>query len=314
MTNCREANQYLRRECRRGWDLKEIGERRGSMLRNGLTGLTLLALAAAASGQVVLREDFESGVLGEKWERYRDDPVRGGVETRPEYVHSGKYSYRISAPAFQGEGKSVGGRVLRESDSYIRTWFLPGYDNVYIRWYAKFAEDFGGRGMHWIQVWACRPDKPRSVLGGAGRRPDGTDRFIVNVEPRGVDSMPPPGQVVFYTYWPDMKASPDGRYWGNYFYPKEPFWIERGRWYGFELLIQCNEPGKSDGKQVLWIDGKEVLRTEGMRWRDVESLKVNMAMFGNYSSNSEHDRTYWLDDVVISSAPVGLLNRAAGKR
>lgn len=284
------------------------------MLRNGLTGLTLLALAAAASGQVVFREDFESGVLGEKWERYRDDPARGGVETRPEYVHSGKYSYRISAPAFQGEGKSVGGRVLRESDSYIRTWFLPGYDNVYIRWYAKFAEDFGGRGMHWIQVWACRPDKPRSVLGGAGRRPDGTDRFIVNVEPRGVDSMPPPGQVVFYTYWPDMKASPDGRYWGNYFYPKEPFWIERGRWYGFELLIQCNEPGKSDGKQVLWIDGKEVLRTEGMRWRDVESLKVNMAMFGNYSSNSEHDRTYWLDDVVISTAPVGLLNRAAGKR
>ena len=260
---------------------------------------------AAALGQVVLSEDFESGVLGERWEKYSEDPVRGGAETRPQYVHGGKKSYRISAPAFQGEGRTLDGRVLRESDSWIRTWFLPGYDRTYIRWYAKFAKDFGGRGMHWCQFWACRPDKPRSVLGGAGRKPDGTDRFIVNVEPRGLESMPPPGQIVFYTYWPDMKQSPDGRYWGNYFYPKEPFWLERGRWYCFEVLVRCNQPGKKDGEQVLWIDGKEVLRVAGLRWRDTESLKLNMAMFGNYSSNSRHDRTYWLDDVVISTEYVG---------
>ena len=51
--------------------------------------------------------------------------------------------------------------------------------------------------------------------------------------------------------------------------------------------------------------GNEILRVDGMRWRDVESLKLNMAMFGNYSSNSQHDRTYWLDDVVISTEYVG---------
>jgi hypothetical protein len=275
-----------------------------------IPSLTRLAFAAglfcaAALGQVVFSEDFESGVLGERWEKYSEDPVRGGIETRAQYVHGGKQSYRISAPAFQGEGKTVGGRVLRESDSWIRTWFLPGYDRTYIRWYAKFAEDFEGRGMHWCQFWACRPDKPRSVLGGAGRKPDGTDRFIVNVEPRAEPSMPPPGQVVFYTYWPDMKQSPDGRSWGNYFYPEKPFLIERGRWYCFEMLVKCNQPGKKDGEQVLWIDGKEILRTDGMRWRDVESLKLNMAMFGNYSSNSQHDRTYWLDDVAISTEYVG---------
>jgi hypothetical protein len=260
---------------------------------------------AAASGEIILSEDFESDVLHERWEKYRGDPARGGFETRPDYVYSGKKSYRISAPAFQGEGKKLGGRVLRESDSWIRTWFLPGYDRVYIRWYAKFAEDFGGRGMHWMQFWACRPDNPRSVLGGAGRRPDGTDRFIVNVEPRVTGSMEPPGQIVFYTYWPDMKPAPDGRYWGNYFYPDQPFVIERGRWYCFETLIRCNTPGRKDGEQALWIDGKEILRVGNMRWRDVESLKVNMAMFGNYSSNSQHDRTYWLDDIVISTEPVG---------
>lgn len=276
-----------------------------TLLSLARTGLSAGLFCAAALGQVVFQEDFESGELGNRWERYSEDPARGGFETRPRYVHSGKKSYRISAPAFQGEGKTAGGRVLRESDSYIRTWFLPGYDRTYIRWYAKFAEDFEGRGMHWMQFWACRPDKPRSVLGGAGRRPDGTDRFIVNVEPRGTEDMPPPGQPVFYTYWPDMKPSPDGRYWGNYFYPKEPFWLERGRWYRFELLVKCNKPGEKDGEQVLWIDGKEILRVDGMRWRDTEDLKLNMAMFGNYSSNSKVDRTYWLDDIVISTEPVG---------
>jgi hypothetical protein len=260
---------------------------------------------AAAQGQVVFSDDFESGSLGDRWERRSEDPARGGFESRPEFVHGGSKSYRVSSPKFVGEGRNLDGRVLRESDSWIRTWFLPGQDKVHIRWYAKFAEDFGGRGMHWCQFWACRPDNPKSVLGGAGRRPDGTDRFIVNVEPRVRESEPPPGQVVFYTYWPDMKQSPDGRYWGNYFYPDKPFYIERGKWYCFEMMIQCNEPGKKDGVQALWIDGKEILRVDGMRWRDVDSLKVNMAMFGNYSSNSEHDRTYWLDDVVISSAPVG---------
>jgi hypothetical protein len=32
-----------------------------------------------------------------------------------------------------------------------------------------------------------------------------------------------------------------------------------------------------------------------------------MAMFGNYSSNSREDRTYWLDDVVISTEHVGCM-------
>ena len=39
-----------------------------------------------------------------------------------------------------------------------------------------------------------------------------------------------------------------------------------------------------------------------VRWMVL--LLISMAMFGNYSSNSQHDRTYWLDDVVVSTEPV----------
>ena len=255
---------------------------------------------------VVLSEDFESGSLGQEWERYRDDPVRGDFETRPEYVHSGKKSYRLTTLAHTGEGEIIRGHVYKESDSWLRAWFLPGRDLTYIRWYVKFAEDFDqGRGMHWVQFWACRPDDPRSVLGGAGRRPDGTDRFITTLDPKPVEGVPPPGQLAFYTYWPDMKQSASGYYWGNFFYPETPFTVERGRWYCFEVMVKANEPGKKDGEQALWVDGEKIMHNSGFRWRDVETLKLNMVMFGLYIGYCEKDCTYWIDDVVISTDSVG---------
>ena len=264
---------------------------------------------STARGEVIFSEDFESGLLGNRWEKYRDDPVRADFETRAPHVHSGSKSYRITSPANVGTGRVVRGLILKESDSWIRTWFLPGYDVIYIRWYAKFAEDIKAGGMHWCQFWACRPDDPRSVLGGAGRRPDGTDRFIANVEPIPVEGMDPPGKIGFYTYWPDMLQSSDGRYWGNYFFPEEPFFIQRGRWYCFEMMVKCNEPGEKNGEQALWVDGKEIMRVEGLRWRDTENLKVNMLIAGLYVHYCERDCTYWLDDLVISTEYIGPMEK-----
>ncbi len=270
------------------------------------TLVTGLFCAPEDSG-VVMSEDFESGSLGDGWERYRNDTARGDFEMRPEYVHTGKKSYRLTALA-TGEGKTIRGRVFKESDSWLRAWFLPGQDLTYVRWYARFADDFDqGRGMHWVQFWGCRPDDPYSVLGGAGRRPDGTDRFITTLDPLRKEGVNPPGQVAFYSYWPDMKQSPGGYYWGNYFYPEVPFAIERGRWYCFEVMVKVNEPGAKDGEQALWIDGEKIMHVKQMRWRDVETLKLNMVMFGLYLGHYEQECTYWIDDVVISTNYVGPL-------
>ena len=263
----------------------------------------------SARAEVILREDFESGTLGDRWERYKDDPVLGDFETRPEFVHSGKKSYRSTRPANLGEGRVANGRVVNESDSWIRTWILPGYDTVYIRWYVMFSEDIKEGGGHWCQFWGTREDNARNVLGGAGRRPDGTDRFIANVEPMPIDGQPPMGSIGFYTYWPDMKQSRSGKYWGNYFRPEKPVFIGLGRWYCFEMMIKCNVPGKHDGEQALWIDGEEVLRTSNMRWRDIDALKVTMLMFGNYSSRARYERTYWMDDLVVSTEYVGPMDK-----
>ena len=39
--------------------------------------------------------------------------------------------------------------------------------------------------------------------------------------------------------------------------------------------MKCNDPGKADGEQVLWVDGKEAGRWGGIRWRTDPALKVN---------------------------------------
>jgi hypothetical protein len=266
-------------------------------------------LSTGLRGEVIFSEDFESGSLGNRWERYREGPEYGGFETRPENVNSGKMSFKINAPVNTGEGRMIRGIYYNESDSWIRTWLLPGHDLVYIRWYVKFSADIDKLDMHWCQFWGTRADNALQVLGGAGRRPDGTDRFIANVEPRSVDGKPFGGKIGFYTYWPDMKQSSDGRYWGNFFYPEESFFIELGRWYCFEFMLKCNEPGRQDGEQALWIDGEEIIRVKNMRWRDVEDLRLSMVMFGNYRGRARKELTYWLDDIVISTEYVGPVDK-----
>ncbi|HUU28137.1 MAG TPA: hypothetical protein VM123_10025, partial [archaeon] len=147
-----------------------------------------------AYGDVVLSEDFESGSLGDRWERYSEDPALGGFEERTPFVHTGGKSYLITTLANKAEEKTSKGYAYKESDSWIRTWLIPGYDRIYIRFYVKFAKDFdSGSGMHWIGIAGFKADDPRSRLGHAGQRPDGTDRFSASLDPVPVEGMDPPG-------------------------------------------------------------------------------------------------------------------------
>jgi len=258
------------------------------------------------SAEVIFREDFETGSLGPGWERLSNDPARADIESRPEFVHTGKNSFRLTSFAVEQEEKIMHGYAYKESDSWIRTWFLPGYDQVYVRWYARFAEDFDQGGhMHWCGLRGCRVDDPRSGFGRAGERPDGYDRFTTSVEPGLTEGHEPPGQIRFYTYWPEMKQSGDGKYWGNHFYADPPFFIERGRWYCFELMVRLNQPGQKNGEQALWVDGDKIIHKTGLRWRETELLKLNTFKFGLYIHYCTHDCTYWVDNLVISTGYIG---------
>jgi len=59
-----------------------------------LAALTALVLSmplvptVPLQAETIFSEDFESGVLGAKWEGLSQDSARASFETRPEFVHS----------------------------------------------------------------------------------------------------------------------------------------------------------------------------------------------------------------------------------
>ena len=260
-------------------------------------GLLLGSVTARAQERPVLfTDDFERGDLT-RWDnddRDREDPdIR--VTSSPDQVHSGKYAVEITAPI--GEGK--GGKLPK--------WFMPGLDRVYAHWYCRFAADFDqGNFMHFVHVLGTKPGDKWGAFGKAGIRPSGTDFFTTGFEPwRDWGKRPPPGGMMFYTYYPDMKTAPDGRYWGNMFETKPLVQIERDKWYCMEVMVKLNTPGQSDGEQAAWVDGKPVCEVKGLRWRDVPELRLNCFWIMLYVHNSTHPNRVYFDDVVLSQEYIG---------
>ena len=265
----------------------------------------LVFTAPRLGAEVLFEDDFEGGVLDStEWVRYifargpKAKERSGGFETRAEHVHSGERSFRLTS--LDAGGKATG--------SILSHFFLPGVDKAYFRWYAKFAEDFNqGNQMHWCMLTATRTDDRESAFGKAGQRPNGTDFAIAHLEPSNHwGQYPHPGAMGFYTYFPEMKISKDsGLYYGNRFEPEEPFVIQRGRWYCFEVMVKLNEPGEHDGEQAYWIDGKKQLHQRGIRWRDSKVLMMNLLQLSWWIHHAKQDNTCWFDDVVISTEYIG---------
>jgi len=262
----------------------------------------LLSTAVQSYAEIIFSDNFEQFVDPQKWQSITADPSpRSSVSTdnRPENVHSGLVALKLTA----------GARHDSTASAQVTTWFMPGYDKLYYRYYAKFASDFDqGNLMHWTFIGGNNIYSEISAMGKAGIKPSGQDFFTTGFEPwRDWGRYPPPGALNFYTNYPDMTAAPGGFYWGNQFQPMVPFVVERGRWYCYEFMVKLNKPGEHDGEQAFWIDGVKIFHQRNIRWRDSEILKLNFFWFSVYIHESRQDNTCWYDDLVISTDYVGPL-------
>ena len=140
-------------------------------------------------------------------------------------------------------GQNTGGHLYKMLN--------PGLDTCYLRFYVKFDEQHGYI-HHFMHLVGYNPPT-RYPQGGAGEKPRGDERFSTGVEPWGFwGKFPPPGAWNLYSYWCEMKDSPDGKYWGNSFAPEPPQPVQRGKWICMEVMLKCNSaPDKSDGQQAL---------------------------------------------------------------
>jgi hypothetical protein len=221
---------------------------------------------------------------------------------------TGKRSLQISAT----RGRYTGRGLFKV--------FKPGYDQLYCRFYVKFAADHGYVN-HFVSLQGS-VNPPSWPEGGAGHRHD--NDFTTGLEPMNESRheypgrpFPPPGIWHFYTYWPEMRSwqNVDGSgtsFYGNNFEPKQPAVVPRDLWVCVEFMVKMNStPDKSDGEQAFWIDGKLAGRFapgsvtgywmrsdyrlddekgnpfEGMRWRKDTRVNVNKLWLLHYVNWSE---------------------------
>jgi len=252
----------------------------------------------ARDPQVVFTEDFESGGFG-RWDDTDGNraPKVTAVRDR-EHVHSGKAAVQLAVLAGNGVGAD------------LTKWFDPGHEKLFARWYCKYPEDYDQGNLHHAGgdlVGARR----RRYLGVADRKPTGSDRFSTGLETwRDWGRNPAPGELFFYTYYPAMTRDPDGHYWGNSFKPETKTLLARNRWVCLEMMVKLNDPGRDDGEQAFWVDGRLVARFKGLRWRTVKSLRINCFWLLLYIHKNPKANRMWLDDVVVAKEYIGPMQSA----
>jgi len=247
---------------------------------------------------VVFAEDFESGALEDLLQRWtssnnKDRRVLSYV-TDSVPGSAGKRSLLITGTKGHDEGGDLWKRLSR------------GYDQLYARFYVKFAED-APYVHHFVALGAQRDSMPYPNPQ-AGSRPDGDKQFYVYMDLGRREGINPPGHWFLYTYWSRMRSfeSMEGEgktFWGNPFGPEQPLQAARGRWQCVEFMIRCNSaPDRSDGEMAFWVDGVKASHWgpgshtgtwvrdkfftsgqfntapkpfEGFLWRTDEALKIN---------------------------------------
>jgi hypothetical protein len=274
--------------------------------------------------RVVFVEQFEEATVAELVARWEDSKSEG-------------ISFSSDVPIGSSGSQSVRFHGEEAVDLYTR--LLPGYDQLYVRYYAKIDPQCSGI-HHWSWLGGHNPSTawpwPR-----AGTRPEGDERWSTGVEPMGSD-----WAWDFYTYWMHMRTNPGGGYWGNDFNGRpSPYPANRGVWVAIELMVKMNDPvAEWNGEQAIWIDGElkshlgpgfprgewiwdgfypndsctltgpcdtngsPVLCCqdfEGFQWRSDPDLNINYFWLENYVTGDPASCGVLFDHVVVATEYIG---------
>jgi hypothetical protein len=270
---------------------------------------------------IIFVENFEEGSLDtvkSRWESVKSIDIMSLSTDVPE-ASGGQHSLLMTHIGGQG----TGGHLYRR--------LLPGYEQLYVRFYVKFAPDCYPI-HHFVHIGGYNPSTPWPQ-GGAGIRPAGDKRFTTGIEPHGKN-----WRWDFYSYWMGMRSSPDKHSWGHDFINDENLKARRGRWTCVELMVKMNDPvTESNGEQALWIDGRLWTKDgqivshlgkgfpkgkwvwdsflpnpdgdpfEGFQWRYDKELKLNFLWILLYITKAPpgYVSKVWFDDIVVATSYIG---------
>ncbi|WP_206352290.1 hypothetical protein [Tautonia rosea] len=268
---------------------------------DGLAAAFVADRGIETHADVIFADNFEGNApLGAKWDEVsnRGGSVLSLVDESAADPRTGSKALRVEA------------RLSENTGGGLTTWFESS-ETLFFRFLVKFDPDCdyvhhfvtlrANKGLTGGDRW--------SGFGGAGNRPEGDERFSTAIEPWGDwGRLPPPGQWNFYSYWHEMTASPDGRYWGNAFRPASQPNIRKGEWICVEFMLQHNTPGEADGEQAYWIDGELAGHWTGINWRTSPTLMANALTLESYITDrwtKQEVNVVLFDDVVIARSYIG---------
>ena len=89
--------------------------------------------------------------------------------------------------------------------------------------------------------------------------------------------------------------------------------LARERWYSLEVYVRMNTPGANDGVLRAWVDGHRSLDEQGMRFRDVDTLKIERVWMNVYhggTATSPAGQHLFIDHVVVARSYIGPMTGA----
>lgn len=187
-------------------------------------------------------------------------------------------------------GDSPTGKVVRKGESF---------DDVYWRIYVKHQHGWTGGGP-------AKLSRATSIVS-----PRWAQAMIAHVWSSGEAlTLDPASGVradrVVTTRYNDF---PNLRWLGNK--PVSQFKLhsaeEAGRWVCVEARAKLNTPGKKDGLNQLWIDGRLEAQRKNLDWRGTYTGHgINAVFLETYwNSGSPVTQKRWIDNFVISTRPIG---------
>ena len=247
---------------------------------------------------IAFAEDFEHGKVeafteSGKWTSVQNpDGMAFVTDVPPE--SSGKLALAMTAT------------LEKDTGCHLFTRLLPGWDQLFARFYVKFDKDCGN--IHHFVTLIADKETPPYPVGKAGRTPAGDERFLSNMDVRGESKTEWKCHLSMYTYWHHMTT-----HWGTEFTPEEAWRPERDRWYCFEFMLKANtSPEAFDGELAAWVDGKLLVHYGGFNWRTTDDLKLNTFWLMHYVTKAFTNKpvnTVYFDDVVVAREYIGPLAR-----
>ncbi|MEQ9287328.1 MAG: hypothetical protein RIG77_10495 [Cyclobacteriaceae bacterium] len=177
------------------------------------------------------------------------------------------------------------------------------FDEIYVRMYVKHEHGWKGSPYKMLRATSIVSDNWQQAMIAHVWNGSNEDEGITLDPARGVDGQTDQIKTTKYNDFENLS------WLGNQ--PVSDFKIsstgESGYWVLVESRVKLNTPGKDDGENQLWIDGRLETERKNLNFRGSYTRHgVNAVFLESYwNGGAVKTQGRWFDNFVISTHPIG---------